>query len=224
MEKNNTDVDAEVNKIISESEEIKSSGASDQDIETSEETIDPVTKSEDDASERAQQRIRELLEENAKLKSKESIFVEEKPSADELKNFLDAVNDEPSRDLLQKFSSILRKELRKEFNQELNPVLEKVRTEKFATEYDQLEKSFPEIAPYKEQIKKTYMRNPQTNLDDVASKISFQVRKNGVKPLESARVKNSPERNKDIETKINELIMAGKGEEALKLAQKELKY
>lgn len=237
-----TDVDPELEAMLkeaeankSESEDNTSSGASDQKGESdTDDSLDSdflkddkdydEDESDDDVSARANKRIRDLLKENESLRKGITNTNETRKPSDKVKEFLKAVNDEPSRELLEKFYNVVNDELTSKFTSELSPVLEKARSDKFTSEFEQLASKLPELAPYKDRIKKSYLRNPNTDLQEVAKDIVFKVKMGAVKPSEGKKsVVASPNRNKDIETQINELIMAGKSEQALKLAHKVLK-
>lgn len=212
----NKDVDlyAELKKTlesVDESEELETSVASDQkpkvedkpneivEDENAELTEEDISK----LSPRAQKRIREQAEEIKRLaekpaeKSPEEIAKEdEKPTPQDFKNvqeFLNAVEDEPSRKLLEKFYGVIKGEI----SSTLSPIEKANNEAKFNEEFSKYEK-IEGLADYKNDLKKTFLRNPNQSLKALVGEIVTDLSLNKIKPIESQP--SNPNRDGKINT------------------------
>lgn len=194
----NKDVDlyAELDKVLNESEAEETSVASDQEPTTETETVETPTSQETDElseeeisqlSPRAQKRIRDLASKVKELAEKSADTSPEEtpetePEEHDFKNvqdFLQAVEDEPSRRLLEKFHKVIKSELK----ETLSPI-EKANAEaKFEEEFKKYEK-IEGIADYKNDIKKTFMRNPSQSVKALVGEVVTDIQIARVKPIE----------------------------------------
>jgi len=213
-DKKDVDLYEELRKTLEsedESEKEPAPGASPKEEDTEEKTPEPEkveeTKetelSEEEISKlspRAQKRIRDLAEQVKDLASKpeEEKAKEEKPQEEtkpdsqkfnNVQEFLSAVQDEPSRQLLEKFYGVIKSET----TQILAP-LEKANAEaKFDQEFGKYEK-IQGISDYKNDLKKTFMRNPSQSLKALVSEVAMDLQLAKVKPVE--KTPSTPKRGK----------------------------
>lgn len=209
----NKDVDlyAELKKTlesVDEPEEKESLVPSDQkpkeDVDTSKEKVDIESEelSEEEISKlgpKAQKRIREQAAEIKRLA--ELPPKEEKPQEDkkpdsqkfkDVQEFLSAVQDEPSRNLLSKFYEVIKGET----SSILAPI-EKANAEaKFNEEFGRYEK-IEGLSDYKNDLKKTFLRDPNQSLKALIGEVVTDLQLNKVKPIE--KTPSSPNR----EGKVN---------------------
>ena len=217
MEKEkDVDLYAELKKTL-ESEEVETPEAS---LEKPKEEV--ITPKEDDneaelseeeiskLSPRAQKRIRGLAEEVKKLAEskaepeketpKETPKEETKPTH-EFKNvqeFLSAVQDKPSRELLEKFYGVIKSET----STILAPIEQKNNEAKFDLEFGKY-KGIEGLSDYENDLKKTFLRNPNQSLKALISETALDLQMNKVKPVESTP--SAPNRGKvDLEGKSTE--------------------
>ncbi len=226
MDKDNKDVGsedlyAELRKTLetvdeSEPLEKESKVASDQkpeedkDIDTSKSKVDVEAGelSEEEISKlspRAQKRIRDLAEKVKEFadKPKEETPKEEKiipdendegnnsPKFKDVKEFLNAVEDQPSRKLLEKFYEVIKGET----SSILAPIEQKNNEVKFETEFSKYDK-IEGLSDYKNDLKKTFMRNPNQSLKSLIGEIAIDLQMNKVKPTESSP--SLPNRNGEV--------------------------
>lgn len=139
---------------------------------------------------KAQKRIKELAE---KVKELSAEKPPEKP-ADEspeekdkdsqkfntVQDFLNAVEDEPSRNLLEKFYGVIKGEI----STTLSPIEKANNEAKFNEEFAKYEK-IDGLADYKNDLKKTFMRNPNQSLKALVGEIVTDISLNKIKPIES---------------------------------------
>ena len=153
-------------------------------------------------SPRAQKRIRDLAEQVKDLASKE-IEVEkpeekEIPSEDkphEFQNvdeFLNAVQDKDSRKLLETFYGVIKKEN----SSVLAPFEAKNNETKFETTFGKYEK-IEGFANYKDELKKTFLRNPNQDIDSLFSKVVVDLTLNRIKKVEDKS--SNPNRNGKVD-------------------------
>jgi len=193
----------ELNKTLKDSEAEEASVASDQkpkeDDNSKKEVNENAELSEDDIAKltpRAQKRIREQAEEIKRLS--EAAKVEEPKAPDTtaelpkfktMQEFLDAVEDKPSRTLLEKFAETLRGET----SQILAPIEQKNNETKFETEFNKYEK-IEGLVDYKNDLRKTFLRNPNQSLKALIGEVVTDLQLNKVKPVE--KTPSTPSREK----------------------------
>ena len=195
--KKDVDLYAELKKTL-ESEEVETPEAS---LEKPKEEV--ITPKEDDneaelseeeiskLSPRAQKRIRGLAEEVKKLAEskaepeketpKETPKEETKPTH-EFKNvqeFLSAVQDKPSRELLEKFYGVIKSET----STILAPIEQKNNEAKFDLEFGKY-KGIEGLSDYENDLKKTFLRNPNQSLKALVGEIVADISLNKIKPIE----------------------------------------
>ncbi len=194
------DLYEELRNTLKESEVEETPVASDQkpkgDIDTPKAPIDEdenVELSEEEISKlspRAQKRIRDLATQVKELAEKPA----EKSPADspkedvpetthnfkDVKEFLDAVEDESSRKLLEKFYGVIKGEI----SQTLSPIETANNKAKFEIEFAQYEK-IDGIADYKNDLQKTFLRDPSKSIKTLVSEVMMDIQLNKVKPIET---------------------------------------
>jgi hypothetical protein len=198
-ENNDVDLYEELNKELEKSEAEETSVASDQ-KPTDEGISEKETKDEPELSEeeisklspRAQKRIRDLaeqvkeiskkeIEEVPEVKEEKEISPENKPHEFEnVDEFLNAVEDKDSRKLLETFAKVLRKET----STTLAPVEEANNKAKFETIFNQYEK-IDGMKDCKEELKKTFLRNPNQDLGALINKTVTDLTLNRIKKVET---------------------------------------
>ena len=151
---------------------------------------------------KAQKRIKELADKVKELadkpadKTPETTPKEDEPDTQEFKNvndFLKAVEDEPSRNLLEKFYKVMKNET----SDILSP-LEKANNEaKFEQEFSKYEK-IEGLADYKNDLRKTFLRNPNQSFKALVGEIVTDLTLNKVKPIETTP--STPKRDGKIDT------------------------
>lgn len=196
----NKDVDLyeELRKTLasSESSEEETEVASDQ-KPTTDETVEKPNEdentelTEDDISKlspRAQKRIREQAEEikrlaESKAETPEKPQEEETPTPQDFKSvqeFLSAVEDEPSRKLLEKFYGVIKGEI----SSTLSPIEKANNEAKFENEFSKYEK-IEGLADYKNDLKSTFLRNPNQSMKSLVGEIVTDLSLNKIKPIEN---------------------------------------
>ena len=150
-------------------------------------------------SPRAQKRIRDLAEQVKELSTKEIEKVEEKEiipdkphEFKDVNEFLDAVQDKDSRKLLETFAKVLRKET----SSTLAPIEAKNNETKFETTFSQYEK-IDGMTDYKEELKKTFLRDPSQDLGSLIAKTVTDLTLNKIKKVEDKP--SDPNRNGKVD-------------------------
>jgi len=195
MKKENKDVDLydELKTTLDKSKEEEDLAPSEQkpkeDVDTSKEDVNKEL-SEDEISKlspRVQKRIRDLndkLKESKEIKTPEEKEIPSKVEESNFKNvdeFLNAVQDEPSRNLLKTFHKVIQAE-----NASVLAPIEKANAiTKFETEFSSFEK-IDGLSDYKEDLKKTFLRNPNQSIKALVGEIVTDLQLNKIKPIESA--------------------------------------
>ena len=220
----NKDVDlySELEKALKsedESEEKETVVASDQkpkeekEIDTSKSKVDDEAElSEEEISKlspRAQKRIRGLAEQVKTLaekpKEEKEISSEEKekdpqeldekkdsPKFKDVKEFLNAVQDAPSRKLLETFYEVIKGET----SSILAPIEKANADAKFESEFSKYA-AIDGIADYKNDLKKTFMRNPNQSLKGLVGEVATDIMLNKVKPIE--KTPSTPNRDGKVD-------------------------
>lgn len=196
-ENNDVDLYKELQDELAKSGVEETPVASDQKPKEEDKLPEDKTKDEPELSEeeisklspRAQKRIRDLAEKVKDLSSKEieekskeekEIIPEDKPL--EFKNvdeFLNAVQDKDSRKLLEEFA----KAMKKETSSTLAPIEAKNNDTKFDTEFSRYEK-IEGFADYKDDLKKTFLRNPTQDIEALFAKRVLDLTLNRIKKVE----------------------------------------
>lgn len=211
MTTTNTDVDLyeELRNTLKEAEVEETSGASDQKPTIDNETIENSNIdegqdfSDDELSKltpRAQQRIREQAAEIKRLSDLAEITKNEEPLQDDtpsvthdfknVNEFLDAVEDEPSRNLLEKFYKVVKSEI----SDTLSPIEKANNEAKFDNEFAQYENKVEGLKDYKNDLKKTFLRNPSQSIKSLISETITDIVTNKVIPIE--KTTSNPNRGK----------------------------
>jgi len=218
MTTQNNDVDdlyAELKNALA-SEEEETSGASDQKPTVDTETTEDLNSNENDElseeeisklTPRAQKRIRDLAEKVKILaehpeKEKENDLQDEDDETKEkdplnFKNvdeFLKAVQDEDSRNLLENFYKVVKGEI----SSTLSPIEKANNEARFDQEFSKFEK-IEGLSDYKNDLKKTFLRNPNQNIKSLISERVTDLVMNKVTSVE--KTPSSPKRGQvDIST------------------------
>ena len=186
------DLYAELEKVLkNESAEEKTVAADDQ-KSTTEKTVENTNDEQGDISEeeisklhpKAQKRIKELADKVKELAEKpaEKPVETPKPEPQDFQNvreFLDAVEDEPSRKLLEKFYGVIRKET----STILAPIEKQNAEAKFSDEFKKYE-AVEGLADYKSDLLKTFLRDPNQSIKALISETAMDIQLNKVKPIE----------------------------------------
>lgn len=176
MDKTTTnDVDLEA-LLADESLEIDPAGASAENIKTDEDTS-VVEQAKDEASTRAQERIRELVEENKLLKQSSNI-----QNSTELETFINSIEDEPSRNLLKQFGQLVRDDFRKDYG----PVVDDYQNSRFEKEFSIYENKIPDLKAHRDEIKKSFLRNPSQSLKALVGDTLLEIQESKIKPLDNS--------------------------------------
>lgn len=136
-------------------------------------------------------KVKELAEKPAEKSPEESPETKKEESQDfkDVQEFLSAVQDEPSRKLLEKFYGVIKKET----STILAPIEEANAKTKFENEFSKYEK-IEGLADYKNDLQKTFLRNPNQNLKQLIGEIVTDLQLNKVKPIE--KTPSTPNRGK----------------------------
>jgi hypothetical protein len=137
------------------------------------EDVKPVV--EPEQSSRAQERIRELVEENNRLKSAQT-------HNSELDSFVASIEDAPSRELLKQYGSLLEKNIYGKFE----PVLNEYHTARFEKDFNQYLEKIPDLAAHKTELMKTYMRDPSQSIKSLVGDTLLDIQTTKIKPIETA--------------------------------------
>lgn len=127
------------------------------------------------ASARAQERIRELAEEVKTLKESRNAT-----ATSDFDSFINSIEDEPSRNLLKAFGGVMESKIRKEYE----PLLSTYQTSKFEENFSQFEKSFPDLVAHKDDIRKTFERNPSQSLKALVGEKLVDIQSSRITPIE----------------------------------------
>ena len=208
-ETKDVDLYEELRNTLAKSEEEETPGASpekpkEEVVETKEDENAELT--DEDVSKlspRAQKRIREqaaeikrLADESASKKEPEVSKKEEKSDSQNFKNvkeFLSAVEDEPSRNLLEKFYGVIKAET----SNVLGPIERQNNEAKFNEEFGKYEK-IEGLSDYKDDLKKTFMRNPNVSLKSLIGETVLELQTSKVKPIE--KQPSNPSREGNVNT------------------------
>ena len=169
-------------------EEVETSGASDQDTTADQDTAN-TSKNPKDAEEeyspRAKDRIKELLDENKRLKenppAKADKTPENKNQFNSLDEFVNAIEDEPSKQLLKTYGDMMRKEFGKDFS----PVLAEINESKFNKEFAEYASRVPSLKKMEDDLKKNFLRNPNQSIKSLIGEAIAESITSRVKPIES---------------------------------------
>lgn len=195
---NNKDVEtedlySELRKTLEISKESEAEEASlaSEEKPTTESTVENENESEElsedeisKLSPRAQKRIRDLAEQVKTIAEKEEtpetpIDSPTPSNFKDVKEFLEAVQDEPSRKLLETFYGVIKAE-----NSVTLAPIEKANNEaKFNEEFVKYEK-IEGLSDYKNDLKQTFMRNPNQSLKSLISETVTDLAMNKLKPTE----------------------------------------
>lgn len=175
VKEESNDVDLEA-ILADESLDIEPDGASAEKTDNDDTTKD-VEQAKDEASPRAQERIRELVEENRILKESTNL-----QSSTDLDKFINSIEDEPSRNLLKQFGHLVREDARKEYA----PVLEDYNASRFEKEFSSYESKIPALATHKDEIRKTFLRNPSQSLKALVGDTLLEIQSLKIKPLDNS--------------------------------------
>lgn len=169
--------DVDLEALLAEPQEaVDPAGASAEKV-TEDSPSDGGTPPNDAISLRAQERIRELVEENKKLKD-----ANDTRSNSDVDAFLNSIEDEPSRNLLKQYSALMEQKLQKS----INPVVVDYQTARFEKEFSQFAAVSPDLAEHKEDIRKDFLRNPSQSLKGMVGERLMDIQSSKIKPLETA--------------------------------------
>lgn len=144
----------------------------------------------DSLTPRAQKRIRDLAARLKDGKPAEDKPADDKPADDKkpedvpaefntIEDFLAAVKDEPSRKLLEMFAKVIDKSQ----SSKIAPLLEKSASELFDAKFTAFEK-IDGMAAHKEDLRKTFMRTPTTDLESLVGSRLLAIQMGKIKPGE----------------------------------------
>ena len=203
--KNDVDLYAELKKTletVDESEAEEASGSDSQKPKVEEKPKEETPKEDENAelseedisklSPRAQKRIREQAAEIKRLAEEAQKPKEESPnnpqeSEDDpapkgfknVQEFLAAVQDEPSRKLLEAFYGVVKREI----STTLSPIELANNEAKFEQEFTKFEK-IEGLADYKNDLKKTFLRNPNQSLKALVGEVVTDLSLSKIKPID----------------------------------------
>ena len=170
-------IDVELNALLNEdnSQVSTTSGASAQ--YSGSDNISPDIA---ETSQRAQERIRQLVAENNRLKEEKT---QDKPQV----NWLDTIEDEGTRNLLQKTID----EAVTKATRSTQPMMNEFQTRQFEDTFKQYEGIDSNLGKFKEELKKEFIRNPSMNVKSRIGEIVLDLQTNKLRPLEN-RQSQSP--------------------------------
>lgn len=183
----NTDV--ELNELLGiNSEDTTTNGASAENSaeDTTSVAADNATNKEE-ISKRAQDRIRELADENRRLREAQN-------REQDLDGFLSQINDEGTRNLLKEYGKVMRSEIEKQYQ----PVLSTFKEDKFEKEFAQYAERIPNLSLHKEELKKEFTRNPNSDLKGLVANRVMDIVSSKITPLET-KVAQSPRGETEID-------------------------
>lgn len=199
---------------VFKSSEGNSQGASAKEVVESTNDSEVVQNTEDSVgSQRANERIRELVNENKSFKEQvdqlKSLISEpsKEQSSPTLKidEFLSKIEDEPSRKLLKDFAGILTSEAKREALREVAPQLKEL---EFERGFDTLKKTVPQIEEIRDEVYSEYKRNPRP-IKSIAGEIILD-RQSNLKRIDSQG--SSPSRKSMEKSDLNNLSKDELGE------------
>ena len=152
---------------------------------------------------KAQKRIKDLAAEVKRLaelpkeikeepKSEEKEISSTEPKFKNVQEFLEAVQDKPSRELLEKFYGVIKGEI----STTLSPIEKSNNEAKFNEEFAKYEK-IEGLADYKNDLRKTFLRNPNQSVKTLINEVVADIALNKVKPTETSP--SSPSRQGDVD-------------------------
>ena len=166
--------DVELNALLGiDSEELTTNGAS---AENSTEELPSVAAdiaTNEAKSKRENDRIRELVEENRKLKESQS--------------WLDTIEDKGTQELLRRTIE----EAESRIEAKYKPVLSNFTEDKFEKEFAQYANKIPNLSLHKEELKKEFVRNPNSDLKGLIGSRVMDIVSSRITPLET-RAAQSP--------------------------------
>ena len=188
------DIDVDLESLLDDkSGDVVTPVASDENLNTdkpvSEDVKPPV---EPEASARANERIRELLEENKKLK-------EFNTQSDDLELFVSSIEDEPSKNLMRRWGSLLEKRI----DSKINPVVSDYNISRFEKDFSSFADKLPELASHKSEMLKTYLRDPSQSIKSIVGDTLLDLQTSKIKPIEKtiSQASRSAVKIADVETK-----------------------
>jgi len=171
------------------------------DDENAEMSEDEISK----LSPRAQKRIRELADKVKELaepkeepeeEPEEPQEPETKQSFNNVKDFLQAVEDEPSRILLEKFYGVIKGEM----SSTLAPIEQKNNEARFEQEFATYS-TIEGLDGYKNDLRKTFLRNPNQPIKTLVGEVVTDLQLNKIKRIESTP--STPNRGKQDISKLS---------------------
>lgn len=178
MDTKNNDVDLEALLArAEESEEVDTSGASDQEA-TQKETVEETP---EEVSARENERVRKLADDNRRLvEENEQLKKPVDGEWNDLDSFIDAIQDEPSKKLLKTYGDLMEKK----FTARVSPVLNEHNETKFEKEFEVFASKAPSLNIYKEDIKKSFLRNPNQSVKALVGEVVMDNLASKIKPIE----------------------------------------
>lgn len=168
----NDNIDVSLEELLKSSQS-ESEGASAQETEITNEPETPA----DDMSPRAQERIRELVEENNRLKAERE--QQQTPSFQDLDSFINSVEDEPSKQLLKTFAELQERKIQTQYQ----PLLEQQKKAAFEQEFAVFESKAPILSKFKGEIEKQYLRDNKS-IKTAVGETLVDIALNRLKPIE----------------------------------------
>lgn len=138
---------------------------------------EPATNQEE-PSKRAQDRIRELAEENRKLREAQA---PSQSAPGDIDSFLSQIQDEGTRNLLKQFGQVMQANVEKQYS----PILSSFKEEKFEKEFAQFSDKLPNLKQHKEELRKEFTRNPNTDLKGLIGSRVVDILSSRIVPLET---------------------------------------
>lgn len=129
------------------------------------------------ASARENDRVRKLAEENTLLKEQLNA-----QNSTDIDKFVSSIADEPSRNLLKTYGDLLRADI----NKRINPVVDRYQESRFEEEFKQFGDKIPELAGHKDEIRKSYLRNPSLAIKSLVGDVLLDIQTSKIKPLENS--------------------------------------
>ena len=184
----NTDV--ELNELLGiNSQDNTTNGASAENSAEDKASVAADNATNETKSKRENDRIRELVEENRRLKESQS----KEPDLD---GFLSQINDESTRTLLKEYGKVMRSEIEKQYS----PVLSTFKEDKFEKEFAQYANKIPNLSLHKEELKKEFNRNPSSDLKGLIGSRVMDIVSSKITPLET---KTSQSPRDEIKVDLN---------------------
>ena len=129
-------------------------------------------------SARENERVRKLAEENKHLKGDDLPY-------NSIDDFLGAIEDEPSRNLLTTFAKIQKRE----FEQRIDPLFQERRGNEFDKEFNAVVEKMPQLEAYRNDMRKTYTRNPSSKVKDLIGGVVVDRLLNAKPSVEASKVR-----------------------------------